>query len=247
MKTLLGSASILDRTLECPASNLLPQTAPLHPNAKAAGDFGTAVHAVLEGVEPDPQYKEELKDLPIGATVAPYAMGKEDRELAMVWRGEDGKCEVLGNGLGRDYGVLGPKDVTGTGDVVLTGYKAVEVWDYKTGKTIPDPAESAQLKHLAMMAVKALRPNAEVVVAGFQRVRIDGRKKQADRWVVKDEVTVLTRVDLDLHERRLKRALVEAEKAKAAIDSGETPEVKEGKYCFFCPARLECPAKKGMR
>jgi CRISPR/Cas system-associated exonuclease Cas4 (RecB family) len=246
LKTLLGSASILDRVLECPASNLLPQTAPLHPNAKAAGDFGTAVHAVLEGVEPEQQYKEELEDLPIAKTVAPLCQ-PHNKELAMVWRGEDGKCEVLGNGLGRDYGVLGPKDVTGTADVVLTGYRTVEVIDYKTGKSIPDPEESAQLKHLALMAVKALRPAAEVVVGVFQRVRIDGRKKQADRWVVKDEVAVFDRVTLDLHERRLKKALVEAEKAKAAIDSGETPEVKEGKYCFFCPARLECPAKKGMR
>ena len=164
----------------------------------------------------------------------------------MVWRGETGTCEVLGNGLGRDYGELGPKDVTGTADVVLAGYWGVEVLDYKTGKTLPDPEHSAQLKHLALMAVKALRPAAQYVVAGFQRVRQDLRKKK-DRWVVKDETVLLTRVDLDLHERRLKKALVVAEEVKRDIDAGRDPQVTEGPWCFFCPARFECPAKRGQK
>jgi RecB family exonuclease len=166
--------------------------------------------------------------------------------VAMVWRGETGQAEVLGNGLGREYGELGPKDVTGTADVVMSGYRALEVWDYKTGKSVPEPQDSAQLKHLAMMAVKALRPMTAAVVAGFQRIRFDLRKKK-DQVTVRDVFAVYGREDLDMHERRLKRALVVAERVRDDIAAGREPEVKEGSYCFFCPARLECPAKKGKR
>lgn len=242
VKPWLGSASMLDRTLECPASNQLPQTAEVHPNAITAAEWGTAVHTLLETGELTPGHEAKLKEIPIQQTIAPLvpASGKE---VAMVWRGETGAVEVLGNGLGRDYGELGPKDVSGTADVVLTGYKTLEVFDYKTGKTVPDPAESAQLKHLAMMAAK-VRPSVDVVVAGFQRVRVDGRKK-TDRVTVRDEYTVLSKVDLDMHERRLKRALVVAEQVRDDIGAGKDPQVKEGQWCFFCPSRLVCPAKKG--
>jgi hypothetical protein len=242
VKPLLGSASTLDRSLECPASVQLPQTAEVHPNAITAAAWGTAVHTLLETGELTPGHEAKLKEIPVTKTIAPLvpAAGKE---VAMVWRGETGVVEVLGNGLGREYGVLGPKDVSGTGDVLLTGYKALEVWDYKTGQKVPDPAESAQLHHLAMMAAK-LRPVVEVVVAGFQRIRFDGRKKK-DPVTVRDEYTVLTRVELDLHERRLRRALVKAEQVRDDIAAGREPEVREGSYCFFCPARLECPAKRG--
>jgi hypothetical protein len=243
VRPLLGSASMLDRTLECPASNQLPQTAPLHPNAAPAAEWGTAVHTLLETGEVTPGHEAKLKEIPVAKTLAPLvpAAGKE---VAMVWRGESGQVDVLGNGLGREYGELGPNDVSGTGDVVLTGYKTLEVWDYKTGQKVPDPAESAQLHHLAMMAVKALRPAVDVVVAGFQRIRFDLRKKK-DPVTVRDEYTVLSIVELDLHERRLRRALVKAEQVREDIAAGREPEVREGSYCFFCPARLECPAKKG--
>lgn len=242
MKPFLGSASVLDRTLECPASAQLPQTAPIHPNAETAAEWGTAVHTLLETGEVTAGHEAKLREIDISKTIAPLvpAAGKE---VAMVWRGETGLVDVLGNGLGRDYGTLGEKDVSGTADVILTGYKTLEVFDYKTGKVTPDPAESAQLHHLAMMAAK-LRPAVEVVVAGFQKIRFDLRKKK-DPVTVRDEYTVLTRVELDLHERRLKRALVKAEQVREDIAAGREPEVKEGRYCFFCPARLECPAKKG--
>jgi hypothetical protein len=245
MRTLLGSASILDRTLECPASNQLPQTAPLHPNAETAAQWGTAVHTLLETGAVDPEHKVKLAEIPVAQTVAPHTR-PEHREVAMVWRGETGQAEVLGNGLGREYGELGPKDVTGTADVVMSGYRALEVWDYKTGKSVPEPQDSAQLKHLAMMAVKALRPMTAAVVAGFQRIRFDLRKKK-DQVTVRDVFAVYGREDLDMHERRLKRALVVAERVRDDIAAGREPEVKEGSYCFFCPARLECPAKKGKR
>jgi hypothetical protein len=63
--------------------------------------------------------------------------------------------------------------------------------------------------------------------------------------VVKDQTVLLTRLDLDLHERRLKKALVVAGQVKEDIAAGREPQVNEGSWCFFCPARLECPAKKG--
>jgi hypothetical protein len=217
----------------------------MHPNAAPAAEWGTAVHTLLEKGKVDPAHAKKLAEIPVHKTIAPL-VPESGKEVAMVWRGATGEVTLLGNGLGRDYGAVGPEDVSGTGDVVLHGYKTLEVWDYKTGKTTPDPAESGQLKHLALMAVKALRPTAEIVVAGFQKIRFDLRKKK-DPVTVRDDYTVFNRVDLDMHERRLKKALVVAEEVKRDIEEGREPQVKEGSYCFFCPARLECPAKKGKQ
>lgn len=256
MSTLLGSASMLDRTLECPASNQLPQTAPQHPNAAPAAARGTALHTVMEhGPELGEgaleliheQYHVEARSLlGIIRNTAATNTGLSEREVSFVYRGEDGTAECLGRNVNREYGRvtrLGPRDITLTLDVVKAGYLSVEVNDYKFGKHVANANGAAQLAMGGLAATRALAPRAEYVVVNFQKIRKDQRRKE-DCWRVVDDHALFTRVELDLFERRVQRALVKAEEARVAIEEGREPEVKEGRYCFFCPSRTSCPAKR---
>lgn len=256
--TLLGSGSQLDRTLECTPSNQLEQSAPHHPNAAAGAAWGTAGHTVLEyGLEEgeavlervEKEYRTRAKEVLgiIGRTAA-KGTHLNQREVSFVYRGATGEVQCLGRGINRDYkgalerlgfAPLGPLDITCTLDVVRVGYLVVEITDYKFGKWVGDPVEAAQLLFAAMVVVKALAPMAQWVVVNFQRIREDLRKKE-DRWQVKDKPALLTRVDIDLFERRVQKALKKAQEVQKDIEAGRDPEVNPGEHCRFCPSRTSC-------
>lgn len=251
---LLGSASKLQRTVACPASGVLPQTAPVSEKAVKAGEWGTAVHTVLEYAPEEglvkaservaPEYRQWTEQIPL-RQAAGYYVPFDHREVSFAWRGAEQRWEVLGRGLGRDYGKCGDLDVTGTMDVLALGHLTLEVADYKTGQPryLPEPDRGQQLLFGAKAAVETLAPRAERIVLNYQSVRVDRRrKKNAVR--IENKYAVVSRWDLDVHHSKLVAAQQAAVEAKAAVDAGEDPEVVEGDHCFFCPARLVCPAKR---
>jgi CRISPR/Cas system-associated exonuclease Cas4 (RecB family) len=259
MKTLLESASSLDRGLECPTSNQLEQSAPQHPNSAEAAAWGTAGHTVLEyGIEEGAAVLERIEQrhrqraaevLSLINRTAAKGTRLEDREVSFVYRGETGTAEVIGRNVNRRYDEAlmergmaprGPLDITCTLDVVRVGYLSVEINDYKFGKWVGEPNKAAQLLFAAMVVVKALAPKALWVIVNFQRIREDLRRKPEDRWQVKDKPALLTREDIDLFERRVKRALVKAQQIAEDIKAGKDPEVNPGEHCRFCPSRTSC-------
>jgi CRISPR/Cas system-associated exonuclease Cas4 (RecB family) len=252
VKTYLGSASGLDRVTECVASNQLEQSAPVHPNAAEGASWGTAGHTVLEyGLEEGKAVLERIEErhreraaevLALANQTAAAGTTLEQREVSFVYRGETGQVEVLGRDVNREYArvtTLGPKDITCTVDVVRAGHLVVEIHDYKFGKWVGEPETAAQLLFAAMVVMKAMAPKALWAVVNFQRIREDGRRKK-DRWQVTDKPALLTRMDIDLFERRVQQALGRAEKVARDIQEGRDPEVNPGEHCRFCPARTSC-------
>src|SRR5690606_33214896 len=97
------------------------------------------------------------------------------REVAFAHDAETGKVRLLTTS-DRDYGELKETETPGTADVVIAGYRTAEVFDYKTGRwPVPNPAQNAQLLHLAMCAVRSVAPEATQVVVGIQYLRGYGR------------------------------------------------------------------------
>ncbi len=218
--TLLGTASDFQRTLECPASNLLPH-AKKRKRVIEAGEFGKKVHEEIDAA-PEPFH---------AAAYAPH----ERRELAFVYDVEEGTARVVGHHIERAYGELKPSEVAGTVDVLIAGFYCVEVWDVKTGRFVHgNPATSYQLLFGALAARATLAPHAEVFVLGFQRTRSRGAVPE-NPWAV------VGPAEVDDFEWKLRFAMRQAWIARGWLDNGETPRVFPGDHCRFCPAKAKCP------
>lgn len=236
----------------CPVSNTLPQLKAWDkPEQIEKKELGSAVHTVLQHAPEEGLIKASKRvperfrrftlQIPLSKTIAPIT-SPALREIAFVWRWRTGKVDVLGNEGERDYGDLEPGDVPGTADVVIRGYWVAVVADYKTGKHAPD---LEQLTHLALCVVRTLCPKAIKVAAGFQKLKIDRRKK-SDGVDVEDDCVFLDRMDLDFHEQRLRDAVETAKVAREDIAAGRELELTVGEHCLFCPAKQVCPKSKAV-
>jgi hypothetical protein len=245
---LLGSASKLHRTIRCPASNLLPQVAELSEKVIVAGNRGTALHRYLqlapeseeEALAAIPeQYHAEARTIPLSAC-AGTRTPPELREVAMVHNLETEECrQVICKD--REYGELADEDIPGTADVVIVGFRTAEIWDYKTGSYPVQPEDNYQLLDAALKTARTLARQATHIVCGIQQFKNRGRGEKK-KLVPQTKATVVDRFDLDAHEHRAKKALALAREVKEAIDAGETPPVRKGPWCLFCPAKPGCPA-----
>src|SRR5690606_25618774 len=193
--TLLGSASKLSRSLECPASVHLPQK-PKPPHVQKAGNRGKGIHRFLqlaptEGVEraledvPE-QYHAFCRKLPLDKAAGRYTP-LHRREMAFAHHGQTGDVRELAC-EDRDYGDLAREETPGTFDVVIAGYNTAEVWDYKTGKTpVPPPDVNPQLLHGALCVAETIAPRAERFVLGIQTIvegDIISNAAVVDRWAL---------------------------------------------------------------
>jgi CRISPR/Cas system-associated exonuclease Cas4 (RecB family) len=236
--TLLGSASVLHRSIECPASQHLPQERVVEPHVQEAADRGTCIHGALEkgsAEGADTRWKEEcekvLKWNYVGAIGARCM-----RELSLVHNGESGKCRLTTK-EDRDYGELLPTDTPGTADVIIQGYRMAEVWDYKTGRTrVAPPGENPQLLHLALCASRIVAQNATHFIVGIQTIQ---------KTQIKTEAALVDLFTLEAHEERLRKAQELAREVIKAIEAGEQPQVRTGPWCRYCDAKPACPVQGG--
>lgn len=151
MKTLLGSASQLDRTMPCPASNQLPQIVGPSKKAITAAAEGTRKHSEVEK-NPEPCHPGYYS---------------EYREVKMVWH-EDGTVDVLGSAGARQYGDPKETSVPGTSDVIIQGYRTAEIWDYKFGRWPVAAKGNRQLLHLGLMLDRVVGPFDTILLGIWQ-------------------------------------------------------------------------------
>lgn len=237
---LLGSASGLHRTMKCAASTQLPATLPRSEYSIKRAQRGSAIHEYLERAPECPEAAialsgshrttcQRINLVDCAGSYTPYEL----RERSFVWR--NGVVEVLSkSNVSRDYGQLGPRDIPGTADVVVPGFRCFEIYDYKTG-TLPIAVDdNPQLLFLALCAWRALYPHADSAIVGLQYVRGFG--------VIETHHTTVTVTQLAEFERTLHRALDAAQLVRAELDAEIEPTTNPGVWCEYCPARPGCAA-----
>lgn len=245
------SSSMIGRALACPASLHLPQVieAPGEPAIR-----GTWVHRYLQlrvtGVEhtdavatlfregcPD-EYVEQVSAIDF---TLPPTTGDGDPQ---PWRAESSfalncatmECRHLGDDLGRSYGKLEPFEVAVTTDATRIVGRYGYVLDWKTGRDLGDPATSAQLRTGA--AALMARHGLSVVRVAFGYVRESGL------WITPwAEIDLL---DVHLFTEELRDLHVHSAAVAATIAQGQTPDVRLGGHCDYCPAAYSCPAQTAL-
>lgn len=226
--------------MACPASEALEHSCiddSLPRSVLTARGRGKAVHRYLEnwalGRDPwegvEKKWKRSIAkvDLEVLGELIPRPCSPEE-SYALCWK--TGKARWLGSSLERSY-ELTPTEIAGTADVVCTLDNFVRVYDYKTGSYMPRAQDNAQLYTLAVMVAKV--HEVREVEVGI-----------VDVFSAKLDTVVLTGGVLDGWEEQLKDMHVQVRKEREALEGGSDPFLWPGSYCFFCPAKLGCPASQ---
>lgn len=249
LKTLLGSASALHRTLECPASWHLPAVRARSDSLNDAAARGTALHSYVEHRAKGLGVEESLAQIPERwrnacrlledgdlETLAAMVPGSR-HEVALSYHGRTGDVRYLGESMGREYDIKEAHETPGTYDAIILGRYRIEVWDLKTGRSpVPPPAVNPQLLHGALCVMESLAPYAEEAVVGIQTLKGHGK--------IETEAAVVTRAEIADHASRHRRAQKVALRVVQAIEAGEDPEVYPGAHCQWCDAAPVCPQKR---
>jgi RecB family exonuclease len=224
--------SALPRLEKCAASVALPWAT----RESGASSRGTAIHAFLCALSKGTPRELALDGVPEEHRALCALLPDPDAgtpELAFAWNFETGAVRVLGSDLGRNYDTT-PEEIAGSADLVVLDPSRAEVTDYKTGARAVDPAaDNLQLGALALCVAK---------LTGARTVRVRIRKI-TEVGAFEDEVAELDAFALAWVEERLRTVVQRVRAAQRATESGSAPDVAEGDHCFFCPARLACPAK----
>lgn len=235
----LPSASELDRAIGCPSSFAIPRIDAEPGEAALAGrTVHEFIRKVLDGADPELVLESLDRDTPgrdlcEALDVAQLPRGG-DQEVAVAWDPATCGSKLLGKNIDREYeqhGADRSMEITGSADFV--GQRDAEtlvVLDYKSGRRTA-AEQSWQLRWLAMVFAELY--GARKVVAGLGFLR--GSRIFWD-WVELDALSfAATRAAM----RRMVNAIMTATKA-------EQPMLREGSYCFFCPAWKRCAAKVGL-
>jgi hypothetical protein len=241
---MLVTGSQLDRVVRCPASAALPQVIDANDEDRDARDRGTAVHRYLERVslvgreaalaETDEPWRGLCADIELGKLTEQLALSHEVA-VAYNWRADTAR--LLTPIAPRAYEIDPTCEVAMTLDVAGASTNMVYVGDYKGGHAwLPEPEQSYQLGAGALAIARlygATRARVEYI-----RIRDDGttRKFYADLDVFA----------LDAAAEKIATLLVEIPPRRAAVAAGEVPDVTEGRWCRYCPARQHCPAKTAL-
>ncbi|HEU4431416.1 MAG TPA: PD-(D/E)XK nuclease family protein, partial [Myxococcota bacterium] len=234
------SGSSLDRIARCPASAALPQVFDAGPSA--ARDRGTAIHAFFERVgelgretalaEVDEKWRPicegvELATLPV----------KLSAEVAVAYNWKADTARRLQPLEPRLYEIDPNCEIPLTLDVVGVAERSVYVGDYKGPYAwLPEPEQSMQLG-VGALAIARIHDASHARVE-YMRVRDDGTVRRFD--------ASLDVFALEAAAERVQRTMAIVGEAREAIAAGVTPNVTEGPWCRFCPARQHCPAKTAL-
>lgn len=220
---MIPTASGLELAARCPGSLTLPHAHESNPDAER----GTADHAADEdainaGNVPD-AYLERWPEVTHWRAEVSYAY-----DLST----DTGR--LLGVGLKRAYGTLGPFETCGTIDAEGRGPGLLVVVD-KKGYAKQTPAtRHPQVRFLALAAARA-EPAERIEVA------------IAPATGVLDVATLSPDFDLDLIAHDTRRMLIESAETLARARRGEQVPFHIGPWCRWCNAFNACPKQDELR
>jgi hypothetical protein len=247
-ETVKVSASTLDRVARCEASAALPQIVDANEDNKSQDgrDKGGAAHSFLERV---PEVGRDAALLEVDAKWRGFCESinlaklsdhlKLSREVTLVYNwmvdtarigepDESGRVQI-----NRDCELVARTD--------LLGYDAdrrcVYIGDYKTGSSwLPSPDASYQLGLAAVAASRVFK--ARTASVEYIRIRDDGSIRRFD--------ADLDLFGLDGAAEKIAVIMRRTRELRARIVDGFVPNVVEGQWCKYCPARQHCPAKTAL-
>jgi hypothetical protein len=225
------TASSLPRVARCPASAVLRPRADRDSEWATAGtDAHSALREVITDGEVVTDVPEELADALGDPTIrdAPW------RSEVAAWWHPDGRAGVLGEDLGRDYGGAPAGAICGTIDLLAVTADAVSVADLKSGhRWQPRPEDHWQLRFHGLAFAAAMgrrRATLRILLTASGEpvwLRYDAGPADLRRW-----------------RAGLRQILADVAAAQERVSAGETPDVRAGEHCRYCPARDACPAHR---
>jgi hypothetical protein len=241
---MLVTGSQLDRVARCLASAALPQIIDASDEDNDSRDRGTAIHRFLERVgdigreaalaEVDDQWRGICSDLDLGKLATQISLSHEVA-IAYNWRADTAR--LLHPVAPRAYEIDPSCEIATTMDVVGLGQDAVHVGDYKGPRAwLPAPEQSYQLG-LGAVATTRLFDKSHAIVE-YIRIRDDGSVR-----TFRGELDVF---DLEAAAARIADLMRGVPDLRIHIEAGLTPDVTEGPWCRYCPAKQHCPAKTAL-
>lgn len=247
MEIVKVSGSTLDRVVRCQASAALPQIVDqddTKPNQRR--DEGIAVDKFIERVskvgrdaallEVDVQYRDICADVQIAKLTAQLRMSHQVT-FVYNWRDDTSRIAEVIEGervvVDRTCEVVFRVDVTGLAErerkVYVGDYKRVRGW-------LPAPEHSYQLAGGAVAAARYF--NARSAFVEYIRIRDDGSIGKFG-----NELDMLA---LDAAAEKIAATMRGAMELRERVIGGLVPNVTEGGWCRYCPAKQHCPAKTAL-
>lgn len=249
------TGSTLDRISHCTASAALPQV--FDGNEREDRDRGTSMHSFLHRVaelkkagdadpratalaEVDDQHRANCADLEL-AKLAPQL--DMSTEVALAYNFLRDTARVLTPVAPRMYEVDTDEEVALTIDVggvaVDPNSKRASVYvgDYKGPYGwLPEPQTSLQLGTGALALARLHKARSAEVE--YIRLRSDGTPKKFS--------ATLDVFGLENAADRVADTMSSVKETRDAVARGAVPNVTEGPWCRYCPARQHCPAKTAL-
>ncbi len=208
-----------ERWTECAGSIQLSERVPPAPSSFAA-DEGTDGHSLLEisltrGVDLKPGH--DMSDAVIAATKFARKLQKSVDEFWVESR--------------VDLQFIHP-DFGGTADITaIKHYDRIAIWDYKHGK---GHAVDTRNKHgWNLQLIAYLLGQAKKYEFDFKDGELGVIQPRArhSRGAIRSDVITMKELKgfIDFFKKAIDKAL------------GKNPPIKEGRWCFFCPAKSICP------
>lgn len=247
------TGSTWDRTAACPASAALPQV--FNGHASDPRDKGTALHKFVDRIaemrretpprslvkareialeEVDEQWRPACEQLDVEALGHRTTLSTE---VAVAYDWVADTARILTPIAPRQYEVDPDREVAQTLDVCGVGDRTVTVGDYKGPYAwLPDPSRSLQLGGGALALARVFK--ARTAHVEFIRLRTDG--------TIAPWRATLDTFALEGVRERIQAMMRDVAELRGAVADGATPNVTEGPWCGYCPARTHCPAKTAL-
>ncbi len=234
----MTTASGIERTQACPASEALPHIGESGEDAKR----GTAIHHYVRSVIARVPRETALAAVPaewrdtcagIDFTKLCGDLSEVRSETAYALDLEHDSARYLGENLGRKYPPLKPTEIAGSIDIEGMRFDGIPVIeDVKTGRLEVSPAEeNSQIRFFCR--AKQLLLDAPVVEGRILYIGGDGG--------VRRDCHEFGAFDLESFQDDLRTMVRGVAEARAARDRGESLSVTSGDHCRYCPAKAACP------
>lgn len=251
MKRVTGidpTGSTLDRTAMCAASAALPQIFDGDDSDDKARSKGSARHEFLKRTsdvgreaalaEVDPKHREHCEVI---NTAKLADRLKLSTEIALAYNWVDDTARILTPVAPRVYEIDTECEVAATADIAAhdPGASRVYVGDYKGPRAwLPKPENSMQLGVEAVALARIY--GADEAQLEYIRLLDDGNSRRFDG--------VLDTFGIEAAAARVRETMGLVGIVRREYEAGRIPNVTEGPWCGYCPARMHCPAKTaGMR